>query len=170
VARAVPGTGGGGVVALRDANKDGRFEVKEALPGDSTTGIAIHNGYLYLAHPTTIERIKLTAGQLKPTGMPETIVTGLPSDRQHEDKGIAFDGKGSLYINVGRAIERLPDQGSTTGRDGDRIPVPFSRSTAASGSSTRTSSIRSRRTGRASPPAFVRCRRSRGTTTRSSSR
>ena len=96
-----PGTGGGGAVALRDADKDGRFEIKEPLPGASTTGIAIHNGYLYLAHPTTIERIKLSAGQLKPTGMPETIVTGLPEDRQHEDKGIAFDDKGSLYINVG---------------------------------------------------------------------
>jgi glucose/arabinose dehydrogenase len=96
-----PGTGGGGFVALRDADKNGRFEVKEMVSGASTTGIALHNGYLYLAHPTTIERIKMTAGQLKPTGMPEVIVIGLPSDRQHEDKGIAFDGRGSLYINIG---------------------------------------------------------------------
>jgi glucose/arabinose dehydrogenase len=96
-----PGTGGGGFVALRDADKDGRFEVKEPISGASTTGIAIRNGYLYLAHPTSIERIKLTAGQLKPTGMPEVIISDLPSDRQHEDKGIAFDGRGGLYINVG---------------------------------------------------------------------
>ena len=96
-----PGTGGGGAVALRDADKDGRFEVKEPFGSVSTTGIAIRNGYLYLAHPTSIERIKLTAGQLKPTGMPEVIVSDLPSDRQHEDKGIAFDGRGGLYINVG---------------------------------------------------------------------
>jgi len=96
-----PGTGGGGVVALRDANKDGKFEVKESFGSDSTTGIAIRNGYLYLAHPTTIERYKMTPGQLKPTGAPETIVTGLPDERQHEDKGIAFDDRGSLYINVG---------------------------------------------------------------------
>jgi glucose/arabinose dehydrogenase len=96
-----PGTGGGGAVALRDADKDGRFEVKEQIGSTSTTGIAIRNGYLYLAHPTSIERIKLTAGQLKPTGMPEVIVSDLPSDRQHEDKGIAFDGRGGLYINVG---------------------------------------------------------------------
>src|SRR4051794_5810898 len=86
-----PGTGGGGVVALRDADKDGKFEVKETFGSGSTTGIAIRNGYLYLAHPTTIERIKMTAGELKPTGMPETVVMGLPDERQHEDKGIAFD-------------------------------------------------------------------------------
>jgi glucose/arabinose dehydrogenase len=31
----------------------------------------------------------------------ETIVTGLPKEREHEDKSIVFDGEGSLYINVG---------------------------------------------------------------------
>jgi glucose/arabinose dehydrogenase len=92
---------GGGVVGLRDANGDGKYEVMEKIGSGSTTGVALHNGYLYLAHPTTIERFKMTAGQLKPTGEAETVVTGLPSERQHEDKGIAFDGRGGLYINVG---------------------------------------------------------------------
>jgi glucose/arabinose dehydrogenase len=36
-----------------------------------------------------------------PSGEPETIVTGIPMEREHEDKGLAFDGKGSLYINIG---------------------------------------------------------------------
>jgi glucose/arabinose dehydrogenase len=92
---------GGGAVALRDANGDGRFEVKEPFGSGSTTGIALRNGYVYLAHPTTIERIRMTPGQLKPAGATEVIVTGLPADPQHQDKGIAFDGNGSLYINVG---------------------------------------------------------------------
>jgi hypothetical protein len=68
----------------------------------STTGVALHNGYLYLAHPKTIERYKMTPGQLKPTGAPEIVVKDLPPDSpQHNDKGLTFDGKGSLYINVG---------------------------------------------------------------------
>jgi len=92
---------GGGAVALRDANRDGKFEVVERFAVGSTTGIAIRNGYLYLAHPQVIERFKMTDGQLKPAGAAETIVSGLPTDRQHEDKGIAFDGRGGLYINVG---------------------------------------------------------------------
>src|SRR6476646_5833422 len=58
--------GGGGVVALRDADGDGKFEVKETFGSGSATGIALRNGYLYLAHPTTIERFKMTPGQLKP--------------------------------------------------------------------------------------------------------
>jgi len=91
----------GGVVALRDTNGDGRFEMKEHFGDESTTGITLHNGYLYVAHPTSIERYKMTAGELKPTGPAETIVKDLPGERQHRDKGIAFDGRGSLYINVG---------------------------------------------------------------------
>src|SRR5688572_30883023 len=51
---------GGGAVALRDTNGDGRFEMKQPFGAGSTTGIAIRNGYVYLAHPTTIERMRLT--------------------------------------------------------------------------------------------------------------
>jgi len=93
--------GPGGVVAMHDGDGDGRFETKEMIPSESTTGIALRNGYLYLAHPLSVQRYKMTAGQLKPAGEPETIVGDLTPDRQHGDKGIAFDGRGSLYINIG---------------------------------------------------------------------
>jgi glucose/arabinose dehydrogenase len=98
--RGAPQTGGG-VVGLRDADGDGKFEIREQIGTGSTTGVGIRNGYLYLAHPTTIERFKIAAGQLKPTGAAEIVVAGLPDERQHEDKGLTFDGRGSLYINVG---------------------------------------------------------------------
>ncbi len=91
----------GGVVALRDTKGSGRFDIKEHFGDQSTTGIALHNGYLYVAHPQTVERYKMTPGQLTPAGAAEVIVKDLPGEAQHRDKGIAFDGKGSLYINVG---------------------------------------------------------------------
>ncbi|MBV9768555.1 MAG: PQQ-dependent sugar dehydrogenase [Bryobacterales bacterium] len=93
--------GGGGVVALRSSKGDGHFDVKEAFGEGSSTGIALHNGYLYVAETQSIVRYKMIPGQLKPSGAPEVIVMGLPGEREHIDKGIAFDGKGSLYINVG---------------------------------------------------------------------
>ena len=117
--RGTPVTGGG-VVALRDADGDGRFEIKEPVATGSTTGIGLRNGYLYVAHPTTIERFKMTPGQLKPTGASETIVTGLPDERQHEDKGLTFDGRGSLYINVGapsNACQKPDRQPGAKGQD-----------------------------------------------------
>jgi len=35
---------GGGVVALRDADGDGKFEVREQIGTGSTTGVGLHNG------------------------------------------------------------------------------------------------------------------------------
>jgi len=91
-----------GIVALRDADGDGKFEQKEMITAaGGGTGVALRNDYLYLATPTTVVRWKMTRGQLKPTGEMETIVTGLPQQLQHQDKGIAFDGKGGLYLNIG---------------------------------------------------------------------
>jgi glucose/arabinose dehydrogenase len=87
--------------ALRDTDGDGRMDVKErfgAAPG--ATGISIRGAYLYVASPTTIVRYKL-AGGLKPSDEPETIVSDLTAGRQHEDKTMAFDDKGSMYVNVG---------------------------------------------------------------------
>jgi glucose/arabinose dehydrogenase len=117
--RGTPETGGG-VVALHDGNGDGKFETREQIGTGSTTGVALHNGYLYLAHPTVIERFKMTNGQLKPASGPETIVAGLPNERQHEDKGLTFDGRGSLYINVGapsNACQKPDRQPGAKGQD-----------------------------------------------------
>ena len=91
----------GGAVALRDSNGDGKFEVQKKFGSGSTTGIALHNGYLYLAHLNSVERYKMTPGELVPAGNPEVVVSDLQGVQQHGDKGIAFDGKGSLYVNVG---------------------------------------------------------------------
>src|SRR4051812_43041142 len=57
--------GGGGVVALRDSNGDGRMEITERFGSASSTGIALRSGFLYVATPSSVERYKMTAGQLK---------------------------------------------------------------------------------------------------------
>jgi len=92
----------GGVVAFRDKDGDGRLETREAFGSGSITGVGLRNGYLYVAKFNTVERFKMTPGQLKPANeTPEIVVKDLPGVNQHGDKGIAFDGKGSLYVNVG---------------------------------------------------------------------
>jgi len=119
-ARGGPQTGGG-VVALRDTDGDGKFDMREQISSGSTTGVGLRNGYLYLAHPKTIERFKMTQGQLKPTGEAEVVVKDLPPDSpQHNDKGLTFDGKGSLYINVGapsNACQQPDRQPGVKGQD-----------------------------------------------------
>jgi glucose/arabinose dehydrogenase len=89
-----------GVVGLRDTNGDGKMDVTERFGDKSSTGIAIRNGYLYVATIGSVERFKLTPGELKP-GPAEVVVADLPVTRPHQDKGLAFDGRGSLYVSIG---------------------------------------------------------------------
>jgi glucose/arabinose dehydrogenase len=107
--------GSGGIVGLRDTNGDGKSDmVGEPFGAGNTTGLKLRNGYLYYATPTEIGRYKLAAGELKPAGAPEVIVSGFPPQNQHEDKDIAFDDQGSIYVNVG-----LP---SNACANPDRVP------------------------------------------------
>jgi glucose/arabinose dehydrogenase len=114
----------GGIVALRDTNNDGKFEVKEKVASGNFTGIGLRNGYLYGATPNTVVRWKMTAGQLKPSGEMETVVQGLPGVRQHGDKGLTFDGKGSLYVNVGAPSNACQENDRKTESKGmDPCPI-----------------------------------------------
>ena len=110
----------GGVVALRDTKGDGHFDMKESFGEGSSTGIGLRNGYLYVAKVNSVERWKMTPGQLKPSGPAEVVAMGLQGERQHGDKGITFDGKGSFYINVGapsNACQTKDRQAKSPGQD-----------------------------------------------------
>src|ERR1700754_2783358 len=73
VALRAQGGGDGGVMALHDSKGDGRFDVQQKFGTGSSTGIALHDGYLYLAAPTQIIRFKMTTGQLVSRGQPEIV-------------------------------------------------------------------------------------------------
>ncbi len=91
----------GGIVSLHDSTGNGRFNVQHHFGDASVTGIGFHDGYLYFATPVSVERYKWSPGQLTPTGPPQMVVTGLPVQHEHEDKGLTFDNSGHLYINIG---------------------------------------------------------------------
>ena len=94
----------GFILGLRDTNGDGKIDLQEKFGTQGATGIRLRNGYLYYATPTSIERFKMTPGQLKPSGPAEVIVGDFPSganQRGHRDKDIAFDDAGNVYVNVG---------------------------------------------------------------------
>ena len=66
----------GGVVALHDSKGDGHFDVKQKFGTGNATGVALHDGYLYVAQVTDVIRYKMTPDQLVPTSQPETVVSG----------------------------------------------------------------------------------------------
>ena len=107
----------GGVVALRDTNGDGRADVRERFADSGGTGIAIHNGHLYLSRDDAVVRFPLKAGQLLPAGPMEVVVSGFPQQRVHPTKTLAFDNAGGLYVNIGNPSNACtePDQTRSNG-------------------------------------------------------
>src|SRR5947208_9324514 len=81
---------GGYIVAVRDADHDGRAEIVERFgtihqdgkPGGGT-GIAVHNGALYVEVDDKIVRYALGADSLVPKSQPQAMVTGLPQSGDH---------------------------------------------------------------------------------------
>ena len=93
---------GGGVVALRDADGDGRFERQDTFgAGLHGTGIGWRNDYLYVGADNKIVRYRMANGELVPAGQPEVIVDGFPQQRTHPTKPIAFGESGEMYVAVG---------------------------------------------------------------------
>jgi glucose/arabinose dehydrogenase len=99
---AIQGRGGdrAGIIALRDGNGDGTLETMERAGEKSTTGIAVRNGYVYAASVSGVDRFKINGDALA-LGPAEAVVIDLPVTIPHQDKGIAFDGQGGLFVNVG---------------------------------------------------------------------
>jgi glucose/arabinose dehydrogenase len=90
----------GGILALRDADHDGKAEVREAFGDLGGTGVGLHGGYLYADAKTAIVRYQLPAGSLKPSSGPDTIVSGIPTGG-HAARNFAIGQDGSLYVNFG---------------------------------------------------------------------
>lgn len=91
----------GYLMALRDTDGDGRMDRKERFGTVGATGIALRNGYLYYATTRSVERFKLTPGELVPAGPAEVVVGDFPDQRGHADKDLAFDDQGNVYVTIG---------------------------------------------------------------------
>jgi len=113
---------GGMLVALRDGDGDGRAEQMEERSLPITTGIALHDGFVYFSDEVSVSRLPLGEG-LMPQGEPETVVSGFPEQGSHAAKTLAFDPTGNLYVNVGAPSNACQEQSRTAGSPGQR-PCP----------------------------------------------
>lgn len=91
----------GSVLALRDTTDDGVADVQVRFGEAGGTGIALTDGALYFAPDDAVLRYPLGAGELRPSGPPTTIVSGLPDERSHRAKSIVIDPSGALFVNIG---------------------------------------------------------------------
>jgi glucose/arabinose dehydrogenase len=108
---------GGGVLALRDTDDDGRAD-ETALFGSATGhGIAYREPYLYFAPDDRVERY-LMSGDLTPAGGPEVIVSGMPDSGDHVTKSIVVTEGGSLFVNLGSASDVCQEDNREPGSPG----------------------------------------------------
>jgi len=93
----------GRVYALRDADGDGVAEglwtVAEGL--DQPNGVALRDGALYVAEVSRVLRFERAEETLGVPQRPVVVHEGLPRDRAHGWKFIAFGPDGRLYVPVG---------------------------------------------------------------------
>jgi len=108
----------GGIVILRDKDGDGRAETRSLRFGDSsTTTVRLLGDALYAEIGRAIVRYRLPVGALAPVGAPDTIVGGLPGDRNHTAKTFAIHN-GQLYVNHGSPTNACQEQDRAPGSKG----------------------------------------------------
>jgi len=128
-----PAPDDGFIVALRDSDGDGkadqteRFGTTPAQGSIGGTGIAIHEGGLFVEQDDRIVRYALTPGRMVPEGAPEIILSGLQMTGDHAMKPIAIDAQGNLFVNSGSAsnvCETVNRQPGAKGKDPcDELPL-----------------------------------------------
>ncbi len=109
---------GHGIVALRDTSGDSRADVVEYFGDHASTGMEVHDGYLYFGGDTMILRYRLNPGSLVPQEEPVLLAGGFPMQNQHSDKTFAIDDKGYIYVNVGAPSNACMERTRTRGSQG----------------------------------------------------
>lgn len=110
----------GGMLALRDMNKDGKMDKIEKFSDTPGISVTIRGGYLYFASDTDIYRYQLTGNHLLPQTRPEIIVRDLPGQKLHAGKAFVIDDANRIYVNIGaetNSCEREPETPASPGLD-----------------------------------------------------
>jgi len=99
----------GGVIALRDTDRDGIADERRRIGEFRASGIGLFDSHLYVENTTAVLRFRMRAGSLEPTGPADTIVRELPAGG-HAFKTFAIGNDGSLYVNVGSRTNACQQQ------------------------------------------------------------
>jgi glucose/arabinose dehydrogenase/cytochrome c5 len=117
-----PAPAGGFLVALKDANGDGkadqvtRFGETAAEGNAGGTGVAVYKGFVYAESNDKIVRYALGAGGGAPAGKPQVVLSGMPLGGNHPMHPFVIDPKGQIFVDMGTATN------ACQGEAGDRKP------------------------------------------------
>ena len=109
---------GGGVLALRDVDGDGRADERRTFGEGDGHGLALTKTHLVYAAHDRIVRWPWQGGQLEPSGSPDILVSGFPDQQEHRAKAIAIAPDGALYVEVGAPSNACQKEKRTPGSAG----------------------------------------------------
>ncbi|MCW5891442.1 MAG: sorbosone dehydrogenase family protein [bacterium] len=91
-----------------DGRADGRRVVLEGL--DRPHGLALHDGWLWVAETGAVGRIRFDAATRATSGAFERVVTGLPAGGNHWTRTIGVGPDGWLYVSIGSSCNVCVEQ------------------------------------------------------------
>lgn len=101
----------GGVMILRDADGDGRAEVRSKFGEFSSSEVALVDDRLYVETGSAILRYRLPADALVPSGGPDTIVSGMPTGGHGAKTFVVQNGQ--LLVNHGSRTNACQERDRT---------------------------------------------------------
>lgn len=108
-------TADGEIVSLPDRDGNGQADgIEVLLTGlNEPSGLAFHNGFLYVAENNRISRYPYTSNPTGPPtlGAPERLAD-LPSDGEHFTRTVTFGPDGKMYIAAGSSSNTGPETDS----------------------------------------------------------
>ena len=115
---------GKGILEVK-VNASGKGEVAKTFGTFTGTGIIVKNGYLYACSDEQVFRYKLDANnEVINTNAPEIVITGLLNKHQHENKTVALDDAGNIYVNIGAFSNSCQEKDRFNGSKG-MMPCPI---------------------------------------------
>jgi glucose/arabinose dehydrogenase len=106
---------GGGVLALRDTDGDGKADQAAQFGTSPGNGIYFKSPFLYFAPDDRIERYLMSPASLTPASGPDIIVSGMPANGNHRTKTIVITESGTLFVGVGSSTDSCQAVPGTVG-------------------------------------------------------
>jgi glucose/arabinose dehydrogenase len=98
-----------GIIALHPGNAHADATITHFGTVVNGTGIGFYKGALYAASPTAITRYQFAGHELVPSAAPQTVLDGMPTGGS-PNRGLAFDGKGGLFVSVAGSSNACADE------------------------------------------------------------
>lgn len=100
------------ILLERDNSGDGLPGARRQLLGGLTRpqGMALHNGWLYIAESNAIGRVAFDSAQGRLSGEYERFIVDLPDSGNHWSKTIAFGPDGKLYLSIGSSCNSCVEE------------------------------------------------------------